>query len=121
MFEFTNWTLLITIVHQFVVLWAASSKSHCFYKLSAVHLSFEACACFNFATATCYWVYALLIDPRELTKEMLIYRRIHAYNVHTLPTLAVLVNYFWLDIRIAFSHVKTWASFAAFYVAVNYY
>jgi len=118
--KFTNWTLLITLTHQLIHLFAASDEEVHFKHglLAAAHLTFEAGVCFNIAVVSVYWLAA---HNQEMDREPYLHRRIHAYNVHIFPSLAMLVNYIWLDVRIAFTHVKTWALFAIFYLAVNYY
>ena len=118
--KFTNWTLLMTLAHQLLVIQAASDKR--INKrpglLAAVHMTFEATLIMNIITVSVYWT---ILHSVEIAKQQNPYRRIQLYQVHIFPALAMAVNYVWLDVRVEFSHVKSLVAMALVYGACNFY
>ena len=84
---------------------------------AAVHILFEAAFIMNVVTVTVYWT---VLHAHEIKNQPDPFKRLHLYNVHIIPGLSFLVNYMWLDIRLAKNHVKAFFVIALVLGVVNY-
>ena len=118
--KFTNWTLLMTLAQQLLVIKAASDvdvhKKHGL--LAAVHITFECSLIMNIITVVVYWG---VLHTVELKKQINPYRKMQLYNVHIFPALCLLINYIWLDIRLSWGHHRSLIGGALVYGVLNFY
>jgi len=89
-----------------------------FGRMGAIHLLFEMALMMNIVTMSVYWSILHTEDIKQYMDHT--YKWAHMYNVHIIPSLALLLNFISLDIRFCHSHWKFFMVFGAAYGIVNF-
>ena len=91
-----------------------------FGRLGTIHLLFQLSLMMNLTTVLVYWSILHKVEIK-LYMDHHPYKWAHMYNVHIIPSLALLVNYVSLDIRFCHNHWKFFMVFSVAYGIVNFF
>lgn len=116
---FTNWTLEITTLYIAGSLLCSIDPNLHNKKslLAATHLFFQAGMFMNFTVIIVYW--GVLHD--QLIHDFSGIQYIHMYTVHTLPSLAFIINWYCTDIVLYDGHRTILTLLGVLYSCVNAY